>query len=77
MKAGRKGVAALDDAVLAELESTLDELIPRLAAGIRSGHFPVDSDDPHCTDRCPYRTVCRITQLRPIRDRLQKTRGQL
>jgi ATP-dependent helicase/DNAse subunit B len=77
MKAGRKGVAALDDAVLAELESTLDELIPRLAAGIRSGHFPVDSDDPHCTDRCPYRTVCRITQLRPIRERLQKTRGQL
>jgi ATP-dependent helicase/nuclease subunit B len=70
----RGKTAALEDSVLAELEATLDELIPRLAAGIRSGHFPVDSEDPHCTDRCPYRTVCRITQLRPIRERLQKLR---
>ena len=74
LKTGRKAAAALDDAVLSELETTLDDLIPRLAAGIRDGHFPVDSDDPHCTDRCPYRTVCRITQLRPLREQLQKTR---
>ena len=72
----RGKTAALEDSVLAELQATLDDLIPRLAAGMRSGHFPVDSEDPHCTDRCPYRTVCRITQLRPIRERLQKTRGK-
>jgi len=74
LKQGRKRQTALDEAIVQTLEETLESLLPKLAAGIRAGYFPVDSDDKHCTDRCPYNTVCRITQLRPLQESLGKTR---
>lgn len=54
------------------LVDVLDELVPRLAAGIRSGHFPVYNSDPSCMSYCPYRTTCRVTQIRPLADSLDK-----
>ncbi|MFQ5731347.1 MAG: PD-(D/E)XK nuclease family protein, partial [Planctomycetaceae bacterium] len=74
LKGRIKPNAPLDAAVLQSLEELLEELIPWLADGIRRGDFPVDSDDDHCGTYCPYPTVCRITQIRPLRDALQKTR---
>ena len=37
-----------------------------LVRGIRSGEFPVCNTDQQCTGRCPYRTICRINQVRSL-----------
>ena len=62
----------LEDAVLESLETILEETIPRLAKGIRTGAFPVYSLDEKCTGYCPYHTVCRVNQVRPLEERLAK-----
>ena len=62
----------LDAAVVHSLETILDDLLPRLAEGIRSGRFIVENDDPNCTGRCAFRTVCRVNQLRPLAESLGK-----
>ena len=54
------------------LEESIDELVPRLAAGIRTGSFPVYNDDENCMRLCPYNTICRVRQIRPLRDKLEK-----
>ena len=62
----------LDPAVVQRLDTILDDLLPRLAEGIRSGRFIVENPDAHCTGRCHYRTVCRVNQLRPLAESLGK-----
>ena len=46
------------------------EMVPRtifgLVRGMREGQFPVCSVDRECTGRCPYKTVCRINQVRSL-----------
>ena len=69
---GRSKFEALDAKVIQSLEILLDDLLPRLAEGIRSGSFIVENMDPNCTGRCLYRTVCRVTQLRPVAESLGK-----
>ncbi len=54
------------------LVDVLDELVPKLAAGIRAGHFPVYNSDSACMSFCPYRTTCRVTQIRPLEESLDK-----
>ncbi len=54
------------------LVDVLDELVPKLAAGIRAGHFPVYNSDTSCMSYCPYRTTCRVTQIRPLEESLAK-----
>jgi len=66
---------AIDAAAWAALEEIVDETIPRLAAGIRSGEFVVDNTDADCTGRCAYNTVCRVNQIRPIAETMSKIRG--
>lgn len=72
LKTGRRRLQPLDRAVLESLETMLDDVVPRLAAGIREGQFPVFSQDPQCTGYCPYRTVCRVNQVRPLQEALDK-----
>lgn len=74
---GPKGFSRLDDAVWTALEKLLTTILPRLAAGIRHGEFVVDNPDPDCTGRCPYRTVCRVNQIRPLSETLRKHRSPL
>ena len=62
----------LDAAVVKSLEILLDDLLPRLAEGIRSGNFIVENQDENCTGHCQYRTVCRVNQLRPLAETLGK-----
>lgn len=76
IKSRKRNPDPLDDAILETLESTLDDLIPTLANGIRAGHFPVDSQDPRCTERCEYNTVCRVSQLRRLAEPLGKVRAE-
>ena len=63
----------IEKAVWESLVTTLDDLIPRLARGIRSGQFPVYNADPDCTAGCPYNTICRVAQVRALPDEMGKT----
>jgi RecB family exonuclease len=62
----------LDQAVWESLVTTLEQIIPRLAAGIRAGRFPVFNEDLDCTAGCPYNTVCRVAQIRALPDEMEK-----
>jgi ATP-dependent helicase/nuclease subunit B len=62
----------MDDAVWQALVKTLEEVVPRLAAGIRGGRFAVYNADQDCTAGCPYNTVCRVAQIRALPEILGK-----
>ena len=63
----------IDEAVWDSLVQKLEQIIPRLAVGIRAGQFPVHNDDPDCAAGCPYNTVCRVAQIRALPEGLGKT----
>ena len=67
-----KSFDALDAAVVKSLQQILDDLIPKLAKGLRSGKFLVENADRDCTGHCPYHTICRVNQLRQVAESLQK-----
>jgi hypothetical protein len=72
---GLKGKAIpFDEAGLRSLEQLLEMVLPTLVQGMRSGEFPVDSRVKDCTSRCPYNTVCRVNQIRPLAEKLNKRR---
>lgn len=71
-KKGIKSDQALEKDLLDALEEILDDLIPKLAERIRNGQFVLDSKNKDCTKYCNFKTVCRIQQLRSVRDNLQK-----
>ncbi len=74
---GGKKWPALEQAVLSALETTLAEIVPQLVSRIRAGEFVVENDDDACTGHCAYHTVCRVNQIRPLADRLEKHRPPL
>ena len=67
-----KSFDGLDSAVIDSLEQILDDVIPKLAEGLRSGKFLVENADRDCTGHCPYHTTCRVNQLRPLAESLHK-----
>jgi ATP-dependent helicase/nuclease subunit B len=44
----------------------MEEIIPALVQNIRRGMFPVSNSDRRCTGSCPFKTVCRINQIRSL-----------
>ena len=38
---------------------------------IRQGAFPVQSRDEHCTGKCEFSTVCRVAQVRAVKEELR------
>ena len=58
----------LEEEAWQALVQTLEEVLPRLAGGIRTGRFPVVNADKDCTAGCPYNTVCRVAQIRALPD---------
>ena len=48
------------------IRGILSDTVVGLVKAMRQGQFPVWSDDPDCTGRCPYSTVCRINQIRSL-----------
>ena len=48
------------------IRGILADTVVGLVKAMRQGQFPVWSDDPECTGRCPYNTVCRINQIRSL-----------
>jgi ATP-dependent helicase/nuclease subunit B len=69
-QAGPQGLVSHADWLA--LVDVLDELVPRLAAGIRAGAFPVYNSETECTSYCPYKTTCRVNQIRPLEEALDK-----
>ncbi|MCH2115029.1 MAG: exodeoxyribonuclease V subunit gamma [Pirellulales bacterium] len=50
-------------------EQALPDVLARvqqMVNGIRGGHFPVYNEDKHCTRSCPFRTICRVGQIRSL-----------
>jgi ATP-dependent helicase/nuclease subunit B len=48
------------------LRTALTGLVFALARGVKNGQFPMASRDDKCTSFCPYRTVCRVGQVRSL-----------
>eukprot|EP00456_Euglypha_rotunda_P023866 TRINITY_DN196_c0_g1_i1.p1 TRINITY_DN196_c0_g1~~TRINITY_DN196_c0_g1_i1.p1 ORF type:complete len:1131 (-),score=283.95 TRINITY_DN196_c0_g1_i1:5477-8869(-) len=63
---------SMNTALVETLEQTLDDVIPKLAAGIRDGKFIVENADDNCTGHCAYHTTCRVNQIRPLALALNK-----
>ena len=62
----------MNQALIDSLELTLDNVIPKLARGIREGKFLVENSDDNCTGHCAYHTTCRVNQIRPLAEKLHK-----
>jgi ATP-dependent helicase/nuclease subunit B len=62
----------VDDTTWQDLEQRLEVALLELVRRMRAGQFVVENSDQTCTGKCDYRTVCRVQQLRPLADRLQK-----
>jgi len=71
-RAHAKRMEPVDASVVLEIEKSLHELLPRMAARIRAGEFPVHNVDRDCTGYCPYSTVCRVNQIRSVERERQK-----
>jgi ATP-dependent helicase/DNAse subunit B len=67
-----KTLVAMEQGLIDSLEQILDETIPQLAAGIRDGKFLVENSDENCTGHCAYHTTCRVNQIRPLAQKLNK-----
>ncbi|MBS0265162.1 MAG: exodeoxyribonuclease V subunit gamma [Planctomycetes bacterium] len=76
---GKKGpddvLPRIDPSDWKKLAVTLESQVVQLAAGIRAGSFPPHNRDKHCTSGCDYNTICRVAQLRPLAESLQKFPG--
>ena len=62
----------LDPGLVSEIESTLNEVLPKIAHRLRAGQFPVINANPECGKWCPYSTVCRVGQVRSVEFDRQK-----
>jgi RecB family exonuclease len=60
----RGSVAATDEWL--QLRKDLAGWVLAAVRSVRNGQFPVASRDDECTGRCPYRTVCRVNQVRSL-----------
>ena len=65
----------IESAEWSALCASVEAIIPRLALGIRQGQFPVYNRDDNCTGYCEYKTVCRVNQIRPLAEKLEKHWG--
>jgi ATP-dependent helicase/nuclease subunit B len=72
LKGKSKALERLDAQLLAEIERTLHEVLPKIADRLRAGQFPVINADQDCGRWCPYRTVCRVGQVRSLATERQK-----
>lgn len=55
-----------------QLMETARQIVPRLVLSLRQGEFPPYNTEHECTSYCPYKTVCRVNQIRPLEETLEK-----
>ncbi len=56
-----------------QIRAGLRDTVIGLVRSLRAARFPVCGADEHCTGRCPFRTVCRINQVRSLEKKWQPT----
>ena len=56
-----------------DIRAGLRETVTGLVRSMRGGKFPVYNADEHCTGHCPFRTACRINQVRSLEKTWQPT----
>ena len=56
-----------------DIRAGLRDTVTGLVRSMRAGQFPVCSADEHCTGHCPFRTACRINQVRSLEKTWQPT----
>ncbi|NQT15357.1 MAG: PD-(D/E)XK nuclease family protein, partial [Planctomycetes bacterium] len=56
-----------------ELRQSVVSVVGALVEGIRKARFPVHSVDDQCGRFCPFRTICRINQVRSLEKTWQRT----
>jgi ATP-dependent helicase/nuclease subunit B len=54
-----------------DIRDMLGDVVAALVESIRAGRFPVCNSDDRCTGRCPFKTVCRINQVRSLEKKWQ------
>jgi len=59
-----------------DIRAGLRDTVVGLVQSIRAGRFPVCSADDRCTGRCPFRTACRINQVRSLEKTCQPTASE-
>jgi ATP-dependent helicase/nuclease subunit B len=72
LKSGSKAVQPLDVGFATSLEQMLDHVLPRLAESIRSGKFPVVTDDPGESFNADYCAIARTGPFRAVAEILEK-----
>lgn len=75
LKDNKRKMAGLEEAVLDGLKNHLDQLLPRLVRQLQNAEFPVFNADEECSSGCPYKTCCRVNQIRPLQESLGKYPG--
>ena len=69
---GSKFPKPLPEDFVAELRERLESIVPRQVHEMKNGSFIVHNPDEDCTSRCPYKTCCRVGQIRPLKQSLNK-----
>lgn len=61
-----EGGEVVPDAAWSEIRRRLAGTVVELVNSMCEGAFPVYNADERCTSYCPYRTVCRVNQVRAL-----------
>jgi ATP-dependent helicase/nuclease subunit B len=69
---GSKRLPSLDEAAWYALVELLEEIVPKLASGMRRGEFPVINSDRNCTGHCELSKTCRVAEIRSLPEGLAK-----
>jgi ATP-dependent helicase/nuclease subunit B len=66
LKGKSRALEMMEPELVADIERTLDDVVPRIVERLRSGQFPVVNADDDCGKWCPYSMVCRVGQVRSV-----------
>jgi hypothetical protein len=72
LKGKNKGLPILEPQLVSDIESTLNNVLPKIAQRLRAGQFPVINDNEECGKWCPYSMTCRVRQVRSLQNERQK-----
>jgi ATP-dependent helicase/nuclease subunit B len=71
-KGSRSGLRPMSAEEWNSVVGAVEETVPKLASRIRAARFDVFNEDDDCTKYCPYKSVCRVQQIRAVSGHLPK-----
>jgi ATP-dependent helicase/nuclease subunit B len=66
LKAKSRALEMIEPQLVADIERTLDDVLPKIVERLRAAQFPVINADRECGKWCPYSMVCRVGQVRSV-----------